>query len=84
MGTGITRFHQGSGFHGNREKTAFRGITLLEVGFFSYSVYFLYKSHSMASLWFWFRDCCLELVNGFVLFDSMGLCCCTMLYDCVV
>ena len=63
MGTKITGFHQGSGFHENREKATFRGITLLEVEFFSYLVYFLSKSHSMASLWIWFRDCCPKLVK---------------------
>ena len=38
MGTGITRFHQGSGFHGNREKAVSWEITQIEVGFLSYSV----------------------------------------------
>ena len=66
MGTGIMGFHQGSGFRANREKAAFWGITVVEVGFFSYSVYFMPKSHSMASLWFWFRDCCPKLVKKLV------------------
>ena len=33
MGTAITRFRKGSGFHGNREKAVSREITQIEVGF---------------------------------------------------
>ena len=56
MGTGITGFLKGPefGFLGNRRTLAkevpSHGITLQEVGVFSYSVYFLSKSNSMASL----------------------------------
>ena len=38
VGTEITRFRQGSGFHGNREKAVSQEITQIEVGFLSYSI----------------------------------------------
>ena len=67
---GISPKNQGSGFWETEEKRRFVEITLQEVEVFSYSIYFLSKSHSMAS--FLFKGCIWQF--GSVWTDFSGLC----------